>query len=42
MPEKAGNVEFYMGPENVGAPDDLESVVVNFIDGAQKRLEIAV
>ena len=39
---KVGKVEFYAGPKNVGAPDDLEEVVVKFIDGATKRLEIAV
>jgi len=37
-----GNMEFHAGPKEVGAPDDLETVIVNFIDGAQKRLEIAV
>jgi len=42
MPVKVGKVEFHAGPQQVGAPDDLESVIVNFIDGAQKRLEIAV
>ena len=42
MPEIQGNVEFYMGPNDVGAPDNLEAVIVDFIDKAQKRLEIAV
>lgn len=42
MSIKVGDVEFYAGPHHVGAPDDLEKVVVDFIDGAQKRLEIAV
>jgi len=37
-----GNVEFHAGPTQVGAPDDLETVIVNFIDGAQRKLEIAV
>ncbi len=37
-----GNVEFHAGPGNVGAPDELETVIVDFIDGAQKRLDIAV
>jgi phosphatidylserine/phosphatidylglycerophosphate/cardiolipin synthase-like enzyme len=37
-----GNVELYCGPHTVGAPDDLEKVIVGFIDGAEKRLEIAV
>jgi len=38
----SGNVEFYTGPKPIGAPDDLEAVIVEFIDGANKRLEIAV
>ncbi len=42
MPQKVGNVEFYAGPHDVGAPDNLEQTIVNFIDGAQERLEIAV
>lgn len=42
MPEIVGNVEFHAGPHKVGGPDDLERVVVDFIDGAEKRLEIAV
>ena len=42
MPQKVGNVEFYAGPAAVGAPDDLEAVIVDFINGAQKKLEIAV
>ena len=36
MAQKVGNVEFYSGP------DDLEKIIVDFIKGAQKRLEIAV
>ncbi len=39
---KVGKVEFYAGPQDVGAPDNLEQVIVDFIDGAEKRLEIAV
>ena len=42
MPQRVGNVEFYAGPKSVGAPDCLETVLVDFIDGAEKRLEIAV
>lgn len=37
-----GNVEFYCGPKNLGAPDNLEAIIITFIDKAQKRLEIAV
>jgi hypothetical protein len=42
MPQKVGSVELYMGPHDVGANDDLEQAIVAFIDGAKKRLEIAV
>ncbi len=42
MGVKVGNVEFYTGPHTVGAPDNLEAVIVGFIEGAQSRLEIAV
>jgi phosphatidylserine/phosphatidylglycerophosphate/cardiolipin synthase-like enzyme len=42
MPEKIGNIEVYMGPKEVGGPDDLRKTIVNFIDGAKKRLDIAV
>ena len=42
MARKVGKVEFYCGPKALGAPDDLEAVIVQFIDGASKRLEISV
>lgn len=42
MSIKHGNIEIFMGPEKIGAPDDLESVIVDFIDGAEKKLDIAV
>ncbi|MEE9289261.1 MAG: phospholipase D-like domain-containing protein [Bacteroidota bacterium] len=42
MPKKVGNVEIHMGPQQVGAPDDLEGAIVGFIKGAKKRLDIAV
>lgn len=42
MPQKIGAVELYMGPKEVGGPDDLRKVIVDFIDGATKRLDIAV
>ena len=42
MPVKVGKVEMYMGPSNVGGPDDLENAIVDFINGAQKKLDIAV
>jgi len=37
-----GNVELYMGPQQLGGPDDLRQAVVGFINGAKKRLDIAV
>ena len=42
MPIKVGKVELYMGPQGAGAPDDLRDVIVKFIDGAKRRLDIAV
>ena len=42
MPEIVGDVELYMGPREVGGPDDLRTAIVDFINGAKKRLDIAV
>lgn len=42
MPKKVGKLEIYMGPDPIGAPDNLLETIVNFIDGAQKKLYIAV
>jgi len=42
MSQKVGNVEFFAGPHDVGAPDNLEKAIVDFIDGAEKRLAVAV
>lgn len=42
MVMKAGNLEIYMGPHQLGAPDNLETAIVDFIDGAKKRLDVAV
>ncbi|MES9851079.1 MAG: phospholipase D-like domain-containing protein [Candidatus Thiodiazotropha sp. L084R] len=39
---RVGQVAFYAGPQAHGAPDNLEKVIIDFIDQAQKRLEIAV
>ncbi|MES9863302.1 MAG: phospholipase D-like domain-containing protein [Candidatus Thiodiazotropha sp. LLP2] len=39
---RVGQVAFYAGPQAHGAPDNLERVIIDFIDQAQKRLEIAV
>lgn len=42
MPMVVGNVELYMGPREVGGPDDLRKAIVEFIKGAKKKLDIAV
>jgi len=42
MVSKAGNIELHMGPTEVGGPDNLRKAIVDFIDGATKRLDIAV
>ncbi len=39
---RVGQVELFMGPAAVGAPDDLRSAIVDFIDGADRRLLVAV
>jgi phosphatidylserine/phosphatidylglycerophosphate/cardiolipin synthase-like enzyme len=35
-------IEAYCGPRETGAPDDLEAVIINFINEAQETLQIAV
>ncbi len=42
MPHTVGNIELHIGPHQVGAPNDLETAIVDFIDGANRRLDIAV
>lgn len=42
MSKILGNIELYMGPQQLGAPDDRSQVIINFIDGAQTSLSIAV
>jgi hypothetical protein len=37
-----GKIEAYVGPPGLGAADDLEAVIVEFIEGARSRLDIAV
>jgi phosphatidylserine/phosphatidylglycerophosphate/cardiolipin synthase-like enzyme len=37
-----GKIEAYCGPKETGAPDDLEAVIINFINEAQETLQIAV
>jgi len=42
MPKRVGNIELYMGPSQIGAPDDLETPIINFINNAKKKIDIAV
>src|SRR5262245_13083385 len=37
-----GKIEAYVGPPGLGAADDLEAVIVDFIAGARSKLSIAV
>ena len=37
-----GKIEAYVGPPGLGAADDLEAVIVDFIEGARTKLDIAV
>ena len=37
-----GKIEAYVGPVELGAADDLEQVIVDFIDGARESLDVAV
>jgi len=37
-----GKIDVYLGPVELGAPDDLEQVVIDFIDQAKSSLDIAV
>jgi phosphatidylserine/phosphatidylglycerophosphate/cardiolipin synthase-like enzyme len=37
-----GKIQAYLGPTELGAPDDLESVIIDFLNGAKKSLDIAV
>jgi hypothetical protein len=37
-----GKIQAYVGPPELGAADDLEQVIVDFIAGAKTRLDIAV
>jgi phosphatidylserine/phosphatidylglycerophosphate/cardiolipin synthase-like enzyme len=42
MPASAGPVVLFMGPHTLGGPDDLGAAIINFINGAQRELLIAV
>ncbi len=37
-----GSISLFMGPHTLGAPDDLEDVIVTFIGGAKESLAVAV
>ncbi len=37
-----GKIQAFLGPQELGAPDNLEQVIVDFINGATKTLDIAV
>jgi phosphatidylserine/phosphatidylglycerophosphate/cardiolipin synthase-like enzyme len=37
-----GTIEGYVGPAELGAADNLETVIVDFINGAKRSLDIAV
>ena len=42
MDFEQGKIQVYFGPLAYGAPDDLEQVIVDFIDEAEESLEIGV
>ncbi|WP_066633040.1 phospholipase D-like domain-containing protein [Labilibacter marinus] len=42
MPLKQKELALYMGPQELGAPDDLKKVIIDFIDKTEKRLDIAI
>ena len=37
-----GKVQIFLGPTENGAPDNLESLIIDFIDAAQFSLQVAV
>jgi phosphatidylserine/phosphatidylglycerophosphate/cardiolipin synthase-like enzyme len=37
-----GKIEIYLGPHDLGGPDDLEAAIVDFLSGAERSLDIAV
>ena len=42
MAVDVGGITLFMGPEGLGASDDLERIIVDFINGAEDTLDIAV
>ena len=37
-----GGIELFMGPTELGSPDNLEQAITGFIDSADDTLDIAV
>jgi len=37
-----GSLGLYMGPDDLGAPDNLEETIIDFLDDARDKLDIAV
>ncbi len=42
MPVSVGAITLFMGPAALGAPDDLEAPIIDFIDAAQDELLVSV
>ncbi|WP_333713779.1 phospholipase D-like domain-containing protein [Yoonia sp.] len=42
MPVSVGKITLYMGPDTIGAPDDLEGPILDFIGAAQDELLVSV
>ena len=42
MPVSVGAITLYMGPDTVGAPDNLEAPIIDFIAAAQDELLVSV
>jgi phosphatidylserine/phosphatidylglycerophosphate/cardiolipin synthase-like enzyme len=41
-PFASGKVEVFLGPQELGGPDDLEAAIVDFVTGARESLDVAV
>lgn len=42
MAVKLSGIELFMGPKELGAPDNLKKTIIDFIDQAERSLDIAV
>ncbi|MGX1929133.1 phospholipase D-like domain-containing protein [Flagellimonas sp. 2504JD4-2] len=42
MAIKLSEIELYMGPQQLGGPDNLKQTILDFINGAKRSLDIAV